>query len=156
MATPSSIPAWEIPWTEESGWVPSMWSQSVRHDCCDLASIHAQFVNVCFTINTKIHLSLKKKKKGGLKMFLPKDLLLREGFYLKCLHVCICVCRHKPNVYINAIIISWIFLFILTFENCSDIFSIALDCFLVKWIYSSILIYLCMKMFIWFDQLFFL
>ena len=32
MATHSSIPAWEIPWTEEPGGLQSMGSQSVRHD----------------------------------------------------------------------------------------------------------------------------
>ena len=32
MATHSSILAWEIPWTEESGGLLSMESQRVRHD----------------------------------------------------------------------------------------------------------------------------
>ena len=32
MATPSSILACEIPWTEESGGLKSMGSQRVRHD----------------------------------------------------------------------------------------------------------------------------
>ena len=32
MATHSSIPAWEIPWTEELGGLQSMGSQRVRHD----------------------------------------------------------------------------------------------------------------------------
>ena len=32
MATHSSILAWEIPWTEESGGLRSMGSQRVRHD----------------------------------------------------------------------------------------------------------------------------
>ena len=32
MATHSSILAWEIPWTEESGGPPSMGSQRVRHN----------------------------------------------------------------------------------------------------------------------------
>ena len=32
MATPSSILAWEIPWTEESGVLQSMGSQRVGHD----------------------------------------------------------------------------------------------------------------------------
>ena len=55
MATPSSILAWDIPGTEESGWLQSMGSQSVRRDSCHLACIHAQFVNACVTINSKIH-----------------------------------------------------------------------------------------------------
>ena len=32
MATHSSIPAWEIPWTEEPGGLQSMESQRVRHN----------------------------------------------------------------------------------------------------------------------------
>ena len=32
MATHSSIPAWRIPWTEESGRLQSMGSQRVSHD----------------------------------------------------------------------------------------------------------------------------
>jgi len=32
MATHSSILAWEIPWTEEPGGLPSMGSQRVRHN----------------------------------------------------------------------------------------------------------------------------
>ena len=32
MATPSSILAWEIPWTEEPGGLQSMGLQSVRQD----------------------------------------------------------------------------------------------------------------------------
>ena len=33
MATHSSILAWKIPWTEESGGLQSMGSQKVGHDC---------------------------------------------------------------------------------------------------------------------------
>ena len=32
MATHCSIPAWEMPWTEEPGGLQSMESQRVRHD----------------------------------------------------------------------------------------------------------------------------
>ena len=32
IATPSSILAWRIPWTEKLGGLQSMWSQRVRHD----------------------------------------------------------------------------------------------------------------------------
>jgi len=32
MATCSSIPAWEIPWTEEPGGLQSMGAKRVRHD----------------------------------------------------------------------------------------------------------------------------
>ena len=48
MATHSSILAWRIPWTEESGRLPCMGSQRVRHDwvpkhsdTCIIASIYA-------------------------------------------------------------------------------------------------------------------
>ena len=33
MATHSSVLAWRIPWTEESGRIRSMGSQRFRHDC---------------------------------------------------------------------------------------------------------------------------
>ena len=32
MATHSSILAWEIPWVEEPGGLPALWSQRVGHD----------------------------------------------------------------------------------------------------------------------------
>ena len=32
MATPSSVLAWRIPWTEESGSLQSMGFQRIRHD----------------------------------------------------------------------------------------------------------------------------
>ena len=32
MATPSSILAWRVPWTEEPGELQSMWLQRVGHD----------------------------------------------------------------------------------------------------------------------------
>ena len=55
VATHSSILAWRIPWTEESGGVQSMGSQRVRHD---LASKQQHFVtrdqalpNLCFLFN---------------------------------------------------------------------------------------------------------
>ena len=41
MATPSSILAWRIPWTEEPGGLPSTGSQRVRHDWSDLACVRA-------------------------------------------------------------------------------------------------------------------
>ena len=43
MATPSSILAWRIPWTEEPGRLQSRGSQRVRHDCSNLAYTH-----ICF------------------------------------------------------------------------------------------------------------
>ena len=40
MATHSSILAWKIPWTEESGGLQSMGSQRVGHDWSNLACMH--------------------------------------------------------------------------------------------------------------------
>ena len=40
MATPSSILAWRIPWTEESGGLQSIGSQRVGHNWSDLACMH--------------------------------------------------------------------------------------------------------------------
>ena len=42
MATHSSIPAWEIPWTEEPGGLQSMGSQRMEHN---LATKSAYIVN---------------------------------------------------------------------------------------------------------------
>ena len=39
-ATHSSILAWRIPWTEEPGRLQSMVSQTVRHDCSNIACMH--------------------------------------------------------------------------------------------------------------------
>ena len=44
MATHSSILAWEIPWTEETGKLQSMGSQRVGHD---LATKPQQYVILC-------------------------------------------------------------------------------------------------------------
>ena len=41
MATHSSILAWRIPWTEETGGLQSMGSQRVGHDWSNLACMHA-------------------------------------------------------------------------------------------------------------------
>ena len=41
MVTHSIILAWRIPWTEESGGLPSMGSQRVRQDWSDLTLLHA-------------------------------------------------------------------------------------------------------------------
>ena len=41
MATHSSILAWEIPWTEESGGIQSMGSQRVGHNLA--TSLHSHF-----------------------------------------------------------------------------------------------------------------
>ena len=40
MATPSSILAWRISWTQEPGWFQSIGSQRVRHDQSDPTHTH--------------------------------------------------------------------------------------------------------------------
>ena len=44
IATHSSIPAWEIPWTKKPGGLQSMWSQRIRHE---LATWQEQYVYIC-------------------------------------------------------------------------------------------------------------
>ena len=126
MATHSSILAWEIPWTEKSGWLQPMGSKRVGYDWCDLACIHAQFIIFFFTINAKIHMRFFFFK-ADYKCFFQNICYLWKIAFPLCLYVCICMFRQKPRVYIKDIIISWIFLFIPTFENCSYIFSRSLD-----------------------------
>ena len=40
MAINFSIPAWRIPWTEETCQLQSMWSQKARHDCLSHTHTH--------------------------------------------------------------------------------------------------------------------
>ena len=51
MATHSSIPAWRIPWTEETGRLSSMGSQRVRH-CWSMKAPQGWYMvwHVCYTI----------------------------------------------------------------------------------------------------------
>ena len=61
MTTPSSILAWEIPWTEEPGGLPSTGSQRVGHDW---ATKHARrHCSKNFTLWT--HLTLKEPNEHG-------------------------------------------------------------------------------------------
>ena len=46
MATHSSIPAWEIPWTEEPNGLQSMGLQRVRHDLATKTTATLQFTLV--------------------------------------------------------------------------------------------------------------
>ena len=52
MATHSSVLAWRIPGTEETGGLPSIGSHRVGHDCSDLAAaaatvlINSQFIQI--------------------------------------------------------------------------------------------------------------
>ena len=46
MATHFSMLAWRTPWTVEPGRLQSMGSQKVRHDCSDLARMHAHYNNI--------------------------------------------------------------------------------------------------------------
>ena len=43
LATPSSIVAWRIPWTEEPGRLRSLGLQRSGHDQSDLAHTHGEF-----------------------------------------------------------------------------------------------------------------
>ena len=61
MTTHSSILAWRIPWTEESGGLQSMGSQRVRHDFACVHSTKLKDVLVSITIITNHH------KLSGLK-----------------------------------------------------------------------------------------
>ena len=56
MATHSSIIAWEIPWTEESGGLPSMRLQRVGHD---RLNIHTDIYIIITSINSIRFLSLR-------------------------------------------------------------------------------------------------
>ena len=47
MATHSSVLAWRIPGTGESGGLPSMGSHRVGHGCSDLAADSTQYIHVC-------------------------------------------------------------------------------------------------------------
>ena len=72
-AVHSSILAWRIPWTEESGGLQSMGSQRVGHNW--VTNILAQHNCVCFCI---IY-SYNTRKQGGLKqIFLQYD---RQYYY---------------------------------------------------------------------------
>ena len=53
MATHSSILAWRIPWKKELGGLQSMGSQTVKHDCSDLAHTYA-LQKVCIFIKILI------------------------------------------------------------------------------------------------------
>ena len=47
MATHSSIPAWEIPWTEEPGGLQAMGSQRVRHNSATQQQQQQVTVSAC-------------------------------------------------------------------------------------------------------------
>ena len=51
MATRSSIPAWRIPWAEESGGLQSMGSQRVRHNRSDLMCTHFFTFTLCVCVS---------------------------------------------------------------------------------------------------------
>ena len=50
--THSSIPAWRIPWTEESCGLQSTGSQRVGHNWCDLAHVHTSYCMIVCSICT--------------------------------------------------------------------------------------------------------
>ena len=73
MATHSSILAWRIPWTEESGGLDSIESHKVRHDWSDLACMHARLWKVAFPSEDCycVFLSLSTVPLTVWLMFLP-------------------------------------------------------------------------------------
>ena len=66
MATPSSILAWEIPWTEEPGRLWSIGWQRVRHSC---ATKHTAHFAQCFYVWFDLHNSIVRQ--GG-QLFLTE------------------------------------------------------------------------------------
>ena len=53
MADHCSIPAWEIPWTEEPGGLQSMGSQRVGHNWSDLAHTHTLYFSRYCTVRSE-------------------------------------------------------------------------------------------------------
>ena len=64
MATHSSIFAWRIPWTEESGGLWSIGSQRVRHDWSDLACRHKTEIKIDFLLLQIILFKIWKLENG--------------------------------------------------------------------------------------------
>ena len=62
MATHSSIPAWEIPWNEEPGWLQSMGLQRVGYDC--MTNTHISMYTMC-------HICLNTECSSNLQWYLP-------------------------------------------------------------------------------------
>ena len=69
MATHSSIPAWEIPWTEEPGGLQSLGSQRVRHNWVTNTYTHHQFMTKRWLWPLCVHHS-QGMCKGGKNPFL--------------------------------------------------------------------------------------
>ena len=63
MATHSSTLAWKIPWTEESGRLQSMGSQTVRHDWATSPSFHfsGERIHAPWPIQTAEYYSVLKE-----------------------------------------------------------------------------------------------
>ena len=51
IATHSSILAWRIPWTEESGGLQSIWSQTVGHNLVTKEQQKVPFVPMCYILD---------------------------------------------------------------------------------------------------------
>ena len=58
MATHSSVLAWRIPGTAESGGLPSMRSHRVGHDCSDLAA----YLSKCIKLYLQLHIPLHSQR----------------------------------------------------------------------------------------------
>ena len=90
MATHSGIPAWRIPWTEESAKLQSMGSWRVRRDWSGLAHMHALIISPLIThkhfpVNDQSILtsSLKLSFTPPPTCFLPAS---RQGHYHPLIH----------------------------------------------------------------------
>ena len=58
MAIHSSVLAWRIPWTEESGRLQSIGSQRVRHDWSDLAHTYDIYIYIYMCVYIYIYISV--------------------------------------------------------------------------------------------------
>ena len=91
MATHSSIPAWEIPWTEEPGELQSIYSQRVKHDW---VTEHTQ---------KHTHVPLAENDKSVKRQVETQDASWRLPWELPCCHFSQSIGQigHRDNDFIN-------------------------------------------------------
>ena len=95
MAPHSSILAWKIPWTEESGRLQFIWLQGVRHDGAECIAQVYFYPSLCLPL---IHLSKKHKPswKGqdfqSISMILPIKRILLPSCLLFLWLLIFCIC----------------------------------------------------------------
>ena len=94
MATHSSILAWRIPWTEETGRLQSIGSQRVRHDWSDLASTQShnelQYLSFCFW---SISFSMVSSRLIHVVVCIRVSFIFKAEWYsIACLdHICLSI-----------------------------------------------------------------